>query len=232
MHTLHVVYRGSHVRFGAFHHAFSQLAAFSTFPASVTGDGEPVRVPRAQVTATFFSLMGVQPAFGRALSPADNPTADTRAVVLSDAVWRSRSTIPVRGSARCAAGIGSQNRLTLVKAGLLLTLGQWGLRKSLGLVAGRASLPREATESLLLRFQHFRPRMEKLPIRTDDELASLEMPVQLILGGNDTLIRSKETRDRMERWAPNLHLTYLENEGHILLRQTTAISDFLKAVVS
>ena len=69
---------------------FSQLAAISTFPASVTGDGEPIRVPRAQVTATFFSLMGVQPALGRALLAADNPTADIRAVVLSDALWRSR----------------------------------------------------------------------------------------------------------------------------------------------
>jgi len=70
--------------------AFSQLAAFSTFPASLTGEGEPIRVPRAQVTATFFPLMGVRPALGRALSAADNPTADTRAVVLSDALWRSR----------------------------------------------------------------------------------------------------------------------------------------------
>jgi predicted permease len=69
---------------------FSQLAAFSEFPASVTGGGEPIRTPRAQVTATFFTLMGVQPALGRALTAADDPTADARAVVLSDALWRSR----------------------------------------------------------------------------------------------------------------------------------------------
>jgi hypothetical protein len=31
---------------------------------------------------------------------------------------------------------------------------------------------------------------------------------------------------------PNLHLTYLENEGHILSRQTAAISEFLSAVAS
>jgi pimeloyl-ACP methyl ester carboxylesterase len=130
------------------------------------------------------------------------------------------------------SGIGAQNRLFLVKVGLLLMLGQWGLRKSLRLVTGRTSLPREVTDSLMLRFQHFRPRMDQLPIRTDEELAALTMPVQLVLGGNDALIRSKETRDRMERWAPNLHLTYLENEGHVLPRQTTAISEFLRAVAS
>lgn len=58
------------------------------------------------------------------------------------------------------------------------------------------------------------------------------MPVQLILGGKDTLIRSAETRARLERCAPNLRLTYLENEGHLLPRQTAAISDFLTTMVS
>jgi hypothetical protein len=58
------------------------------------------------------------------------------------------------------------------------------------------------------------------------------MPVQLILGGNDALLRSTETRDRMKRWAPNLQLTYLENEGHVLPPQTAAISTFLQAVAS
>jgi pimeloyl-ACP methyl ester carboxylesterase len=127
------------------------------------------------------------------------------------------------------SGIGAQNHLFLIKAGLLLRLGPWGLGKALRLVTGRANLPREMTDSLLLRFQHFRPRMEKLPIRTDEELASLTMPVQLILGGRDALIRSRETRDRMERRVPHLHLTYLEHEGHILPRQTSAIAEFLHA---
>ena len=74
--------------------------------------------------------------------------------------------------------------------------------------------------------------MEKLPRRTDQELARLTMPVQLILGGKDALIQSKETRDRMERWAPNLQLSYLEDEGHILPGQTAAISEFLRAIAS
>jgi hypothetical protein len=39
------------------------------------------------------------------------------------------------------------------------------------------------TDALMLRFQHFRPRMEPLPLRTDEELAALAMPVQVIVGG-------------------------------------------------
>lgn len=130
------------------------------------------------------------------------------------------------------SGVGAQNSWTLLKAGALLALGPWGLRRALRLVTGRTNLPREAAEALMLRFQHFRPRMEKLPIRTDEELASLRMPVQLILGANDTLIRSKETRDRMAGRVPRLHLTYLEDAGHILPRQTGTISEFLDAVTA
>jgi pimeloyl-ACP methyl ester carboxylesterase len=130
------------------------------------------------------------------------------------------------------SGIGSQNQMFLVKAGLLTMCGRWGRRRSLRLVTGRASLPPEVAESLVVRFQHFRPRMERLPIRTDEELASLKMPVQLILGGRDALIRSEETRNRMQRHVSHLQLTYLAREGHILPRQTNDIAAFLKSVSS
>lgn len=129
------------------------------------------------------------------------------------------------------SGVGAQKVATLVKAGLLMKLGRWGVRRALRLVTGQGALPAEAQDSLILRFRHFRPRMDALPIRTDAELARLTMPVQLILGGKDTLLRSSETRDRMVRCVPNLRLTYLENEGHILPRQTGVIAGFLSDVL-
>jgi pimeloyl-ACP methyl ester carboxylesterase len=130
------------------------------------------------------------------------------------------------------SGVGAQNTMLLVKAGLLLTLGPWGLRKALRLVTGRTDLPPTVADALLLRFRHFRPRMDRLPIRTDAELASLKMPVQLIVGGKDALLQSDETRDRMQRCVPHLQLTYLENEGHILPRQTARIAEFLRGAAS
>jgi len=69
---------------------FSQLAAYAAYPAAVTGGGEPVRVPRTQVTPTFFTALGVAPALGRAILPSDDATAETRAAVISDAFWRRR----------------------------------------------------------------------------------------------------------------------------------------------
>jgi pimeloyl-ACP methyl ester carboxylesterase len=130
------------------------------------------------------------------------------------------------------SGIGAQNNRLLLKAGVLLMLGGWGRRKALRLVTGRMTLPAEVSEALLLRFSHFRPRMDKLPVRTDDELASLKMPVQVIVGGKDALLRSDETGDRMQRTVTNLQLTYLENEGHVLLRQTERITEFLRGTKS
>ena len=72
--------------------------------------------------------------------------------------------------------------------------------------------------------------MDRLPLRTDAELATLRMPVQVIVGGKDVLIRSQETRERIERLVPQAHLTFLEEAGHILPPQTAAIAAFLAGV--
>ena len=125
------------------------------------------------------------------------------------------------------SGIGSQNQLFMLKAGLLLLLGKWGLRKSFKAATG-SNAPSPAATFVMTIFQHFRPRMERIPIRTDAELAALKMPIQVAVGGNDAMIRSKETRDRMKRLVPHADVVYLEREGHILPRQTAAIVAFLR----
>jgi pimeloyl-ACP methyl ester carboxylesterase len=126
------------------------------------------------------------------------------------------------------AGIGTQNHWSLLRLALLRTCGTWGLRRSLRLVTGAANLPQPLVDAAISTFTHFRPRMEKLPVRTDEELARLEMPVQIIVGAKDVLLHSSQTRDRVERWVPDSRVVYLENAGHILPSQTTAVMDFLR----
>lgn len=72
-----------------------------------------------------------------------------------------------------------------------------------------------------------RPRVERLPLRTDEELATLAIPVQLILGRTDRMLRSTETRERMERQVRDLHLTWLEDDGHMRGGQAPRLLDFL-----
>ena len=130
------------------------------------------------------------------------------------------------------SGVGAQNRAFLLKAGVLLLLGEWGRRRALRLVTGGRELPREAAEPLMLRFRHFRPRMEPVPVRSDADLAALTMPVQLIAGGRDVMLRSEETRDRMQQHVRSLEVIFLEEEGHIVAGQNAAIASFLRRTLA
>src|SRR5437660_5774725 len=51
--------------------SFEQIAAFKTKLTDLSEQGEPERVGGVQVTANFFTLLGVQPMLGRVLSIAD-----------------------------------------------------------------------------------------------------------------------------------------------------------------
>lgn len=127
------------------------------------------------------------------------------------------------------AGIGRQNYMLLLKVGVLRMLGTWGLVKSLELVSGRpAALPKPLVDALLIVFRNFRPRMGRIPRVSDTALASLSMPVQVIVGSDDALLNSKETRDRVERCVRQASVVYIENAGHILPPQTATVSEFLR----
>lgn len=127
------------------------------------------------------------------------------------------------------SGIGRQNHTLLLKAGLLLACGSWGRRRALRLVSGTDDVPREVAEFVMAIFQHFRPRMERLPLRTDAELAALAVPVQVIIGGRDALIDPHETRARLEQCVRDLHLTFLDDSGHVVSQQADAITAFLRS---
>ena len=51
---------------------------------------EPERIPVAAVSHEFLAVLGVRPALGRSLSPADDREGAPGAVLLSDALWRAR----------------------------------------------------------------------------------------------------------------------------------------------
>jgi predicted permease len=66
------------------------LAAFTTDNLNLTGAGEPIQVPIARVTPNFFSILGVQPALGRAFVDADGHPESRPVVLLSNDFWRTR----------------------------------------------------------------------------------------------------------------------------------------------
>jgi putative ABC transport system permease protein len=66
------------------------LAAFATDNLNLTGAGEPIQVPIARVTPSFFSVLGVQPALGRAFADSDGQTESRPVVLLTHDFWRTR----------------------------------------------------------------------------------------------------------------------------------------------
>jgi len=75
-------------------HSFSRTAAYGRAAYTLTGAGDATRIFAAQVSASFFGTLGVQPALGRPFTAQDESSAE-KLVLLSDALWRERfSTDP------------------------------------------------------------------------------------------------------------------------------------------
>jgi predicted permease len=70
---------------------FSGLIARSSFPATLAWHGEATRAMAEIVSGNFFQVMGVRPALGRLLMPADDSvTSENAVMVLSHSYWSSR----------------------------------------------------------------------------------------------------------------------------------------------
>ena len=67
----------------------SAAAAFNTRDANLIGRGAPRRLTTAQVSASVFAVLRVQPARGRAFTAEEDLPNGPRVVVLSDWLWRS-----------------------------------------------------------------------------------------------------------------------------------------------
>jgi predicted permease len=70
--------------------AFTQLAAFTTTSASITGGQEPERVDVARVSDGFFSILGVPPRIGRAFTADDDVRRHPPVAEISYGLWQRR----------------------------------------------------------------------------------------------------------------------------------------------
>jgi putative ABC transport system permease protein len=70
--------------------SFQAVAAWTNDTFDLTGRGEPLQVPVARVTPSFFPMLGVQPQLGRVFRDDEGRPEGNHVVMLSDAIWRSR----------------------------------------------------------------------------------------------------------------------------------------------
>src|SRR6185369_4986667 len=69
---------------------FEDMAAMTERDFNLTGDGEPEKVYAYAVTASFFPLLGVEPALGRVFASEDDRPEAGKVVVISYPLWQSR----------------------------------------------------------------------------------------------------------------------------------------------
>lgn len=71
-------------------HVFARMAAIDEATYDVSGTGEPMEVQGEQVSADFFSVLGVHPTLGRTFTQDEDQPRSARVAVLSDELWKQR----------------------------------------------------------------------------------------------------------------------------------------------
>lgn len=85
-----VVSPANYLDWAAGNTVFSAMAAVHDASANLTGGGEPEEVPVQRVTASFFEVLGLRPAVGRAFSGADDAPGGPDVALLSHGLWERR----------------------------------------------------------------------------------------------------------------------------------------------
>jgi putative ABC transport system permease protein len=70
--------------------SFDRLAAYTWDGVNFTGDGTPQKIQDFQITANFFSTLGVQPHLGRDFLPEEGEPGKNQELILSYGLWERR----------------------------------------------------------------------------------------------------------------------------------------------
>jgi predicted permease len=70
--------------------SFSDLAAFSAWSFTLTGEGEPEELSGAVVSPNYFSVLGVDAVLGRTFAASEGNPGETDVCVLSEGLWKRR----------------------------------------------------------------------------------------------------------------------------------------------
>ena len=79
--------------------------------------------------------------------------------------------------------------------------------------------------------REFRPRYDKLPIFTDDQLAGLSMPVMAVVAGRDVMLAPAPMKRRLEKHVRHLTMHYLPEARHFPGSQAERALEFLTSAV-
>ena len=93
---------------------FESIAAYRWADGTIRGTGEPEEVHAQRVSATFFSILGVQPVLGRNFTEDEDRRGANPTVILSEGLWKRKfasdpnilgKAVNVGGAARTVIGV-------------------------------------------------------------------------------------------------------------------------------
>ncbi|GHG01473.1 MULTISPECIES: alpha/beta fold hydrolase [Amycolatopsis] len=128
------------------------------------------------------------------------------------------------------SGIGRRRTAPLLKFAVYGFLGDWGRRRSLAMVArGSPADParRAVGEFTLATFEHFKPRLEPIPVFPVERLRALVMPVQAQFGARDVLLDQRDAAAKLAEALPAADVRLAEDAGHFLPGWAAVAAEFL-----
>jgi len=126
-------------------------------------------------------------------------------------------------------GIVPTKKSFLLKSIFYLLQGKRGVEKLNRYVAGSNPIHPDAMKFMNLIMTHFKARIDREYLFTDDELKRLSMPILLIGGTNDVIRSNEAIVRRLETLVPQLQSSILPGKGHVLINMTQNILPFLTA---
>jgi predicted permease len=80
----------TYLEFQGHNQSFERVATFDQDSVTLTGAGDALRAPASRVTSSFFPVLRVNPAIGRAFLPEEEQRGKRDVAILGDKLWRSR----------------------------------------------------------------------------------------------------------------------------------------------
>jgi putative ABC transport system permease protein len=145
---------------------FEDLVAYSEEEFVVTGEAEPERIPAAAVSSGFFSLLRMQPSFGRSFTPDEDRVGAMPVVVLSHGLWQRRFNADPLITGQAIALDGARYEIVGVAPR--------GFDMPAGVELWTPLLPRIA-EGLTIRGAHFLSVVGRLKLGTTLQQAEVEL---------------------------------------------------------
>ena len=115
-------------------HSFSALGAFRPDDYNLTGAGEPERLHGHQISAEFFSALGISPILGRDILPEEDRAGGTPVVLIGDGLWKRKfglsrdvlgKSITLNGKVYTIVGVVTSRISGLSDTDVFVPMGQW-----------------------------------------------------------------------------------------------------------